>query len=69
MQSEYEKLISKYKLSEIFPKDIIITKNAKLKLNELSLLISSYVLSILKNTKKPNLITKEDINNIINTLK
>ena len=40
MQSEYEKLITKYKLSKIFPKDIIITKNAKLKLNELSLLIS-----------------------------
>lgn len=34
MQSEYEKLIAKYKLSKIFPKDIIITKNAKLKLNE-----------------------------------
>ena len=69
MQSEYEKLITKYKLSKIFPKAIIITKNAKLKLNELSLLISSYVLLILKNTKKPNSIIKEDIDSIINTLK
>ncbi|OQS54519.1 hypothetical protein EHP00_26 [Ecytonucleospora hepatopenaei] len=66
MWSEWEELNETYKLGKLFVDKIPTTKEAKDKLNELSLYINSYVVTILKKQNKE--ITKEAIDKIFKTL-
>lgn len=67
MWSEWEELNEKYKLGRLFVDKIPTTKEAKDKLNELSLYINAYVVTVLKRSGKK--VTKEEIDKIFSTLK
>lgn len=66
MYSEWEEMNEKYKLGKLFTEKIATTKEAKDALNELSLLINSYAVAMLKENKTS--VTKEDIDEIYSTL-
>ncbi|ORD94531.1 hypothetical protein ECANGB1_610 [Enterospora canceri] len=68
MYSDFEEMNEKMKIGKLLANGTSTTREAKETLNELSIFISSYALAMIKENKNPGKLSKEDVDDVFNTL-